>query len=313
MIFQSRHLKHSTLDNTIFEVVSIQNKESFKMSCASDKYIHWIKDIFNDCISTPKEIASFALGLFADLIRFVIPIPQLITTAVSKDVGGISPFLFGLIALGSCLSMIGVIIDHGIFTQILTGAIDVVFDSALFLQFLYYKYCYRCKRNQKYGNNINGSGLNDQSLMSDSTTSTAGLLLNAMLASGMSFDWSEPYTGRELAGTLFGWVGSFIYIGSRIPQVIKNFQQKQVKDLSLGFVILMIASNASYIGSVLLRGDDLSYLWLQVPYLLGAFGPMSFDIMTLIQHYVYSRRNRVGYHDIDDKEQNIENFKGKEA
>ena len=120
------------------------------MSCASDKYIHWIKDIYNDYIYTPKEIASFALGLFADLIRFVIPIPQLNTTAVSKDVGGISPFLFGLIALGSCVSMIGVIIDHGVFTQILTGAIDVVFDSALFLQFLYYKYCYKCKRNLKY-------------------------------------------------------------------------------------------------------------------------------------------------------------------
>ncbi|OHT14687.1 PQ loop repeat family protein [Tritrichomonas foetus] len=302
-------------------------KKYFFMSvCENENYIHWIKNIFDDCISTPMEITSFSFGLFADVIRVICAFPQLISNYKTKDVSGISPFLFGLIWAGSCLTMFGVVFNHGSFTQILTGIIDLFFDSALFFQFIYYQYIYnnvKCRRfkfneiknienfesdetNSKTTSNDeddNGNEMDDINEMDgnevdnnipkfvdSSKSSTTGLMLNALIASGSAFNWADPYQGRELVGTIFGWIGTFIFIGSRIPQVVKNFKQKQVKDLSLTFVILMVASNLSYVASVLFRSKNLVYIWMQVPYLTGSFVPMLFDVITLIQYGVYSKK-----------------------
>ncbi|OHT14688.1 hypothetical protein TRFO_14867 [Tritrichomonas foetus] len=209
--------------------------------------------------------------------------------------------------------MFGVFINHGSFTQILTGIIDLFFDSILYFQFFYYRYIYRkCSRKSKMNQFFNSIDSNvdkkDPARFSETTPSNSALLMNVLMMGGSAFNWAEPYQGKQIAGTVFGWVGSCIYIGSRIPQAIQNFKQKQVKDLSLAFVILMCVSNLSYILSVLFKSNNLVYLWMQVPYLVGAFGPMFLDLVSITQYFVYSKNKKTDLVIVDGVELNGKNY-----
>ena len=134
---------------------------------------------------------------------------------------------------------------------------------------------------------VNNSNQNGES--GNDTTMTAGLLASALPSLASSIDYSAPYKGECLFGSISGWIGTTIYVSSRIFQLKKNLEQEIVKDFSIIYVALLITANATYSISVFLRSLDGAYLWKQTPFIIGSLVPMTFDCITMAQ-IIYGRR-----------------------
>ena len=102
--------------------------------------VHWIEVAFGECVITARDKWSFIIGMLSNLMWIVSSAPQIYQNCKTKRVDGISPFLFSLLETGNILSLIGVIITHGLITQIITAVIYALLDGIMFSQYIYLKY-----------------------------------------------------------------------------------------------------------------------------------------------------------------------------
>lgn len=262
--------------------------------------IHWIEVAFGECVITTRDKWSFIIGLISSLMWIVSSAPQIYQNCKTKRVDGISPFLFSLLETGNILSLIGVILTDGLLTQIITSVLYALLDGIMFAQYIYYRYCKKTmneqSENQDRGfpdtiseNQIESNNSDKESdyFNADSSQAgghAAGLATGLFIAAAEAkVDYKAPYIKDQLVGSLFGWISGCVYIGSRIPQVIKNFKNKIVTDLSPIYVSFAVFGNATYVISILLKSTEANYMWKQTPFLFGALGPMSCDILFLLQ------------------------------
>lgn len=260
--------------------------------------VHWIEVAFGECVITARDKWSFIIGMLSNLMWIVSSAPQIYQNCKTKRVDGISPFLFSLLETGNILSLIGVIITHGLITQIITAVIYALLDGIMFSQYIYYRYCRKTMNEQsegqddQYPNTVSENISDDSDKESDyfnaessqATGHVAGLATGLFVAAAQSkVDYKAPYVKDQLVGSLFGWISGCVYIGSRIPQVITNFKNRIVTDLSPIYVCFALMGNATYVLSVLLKSVESNYMWRQTPFLFGAMGPMTCDILFLFQ------------------------------
>ena len=270
--------------------------------------VGWIEDVFDDCIVTVKDKWSFGIGLVSSVAFLVSSLPQIVLNFREKRVDGQSPFFFGLLFFGSVLNLIGVFITKGIITQKLQGVLYCILDGILFGQFIVYKYILKTNGSHaKFGESESESFENEES--GDDNGKFDGMPPNAITTAVLvgevaSTNWSAPYTGDQLAGTLFGWIATVIYISSRIPQITKNAQLHSVGDLSPFYFFLSITGNLTYCISVFLRSIEGDYLWKQTPFIAGAMGPLICDFIVLLQMAIYGKPRSISEN--DEKTQQME-------
>lgn len=284
-------------------------------SCSNG--IKWINSLFGDCIVTKRDQASFAIGLISTVFSLLASLPQIISNFKCKTVEGISPIFPSLLVFGDIFSMVGGFITGILATQIFTAIVYLICDSILLIQWVVYHFCYvngKYKNSKKVANENSAevqppvpeisnnnmqetpdnlqenSGLDpedsSQSLNSYSrASSAAGIVLVAV--SKAKVDYKAPYKGSNLIGTIFGWCSGIIYTSSRIPQLIKNFKNHKVVDLNPLYFIIMFLANLFYVISILVRDTSPSYIWLQLPFMIGALGPICCDGCTLIQALIF--------------------------
>ncbi|EAY11327.1 PQ loop repeat family protein [Trichomonas vaginalis G3] len=248
------------------------------MSECHEGYIHWIYKLFGNCVATPKEQASFGIGMVSNCIWLICSIPQIYHNFKTKHVEGQSPFYFSLMVVADSLNLIGALIVHALATQIVTGFIYVTVDFILLTQFTLYK-GWPCQRKKTHDTLGYSSDISQVSLL------TASVATAAVVA----IDYSAPYRGSKLFGSVSGWIGSGLYISSRIPQLIKNIERKYITDFSPFYILLIVTANATYSFSVFLYSLDPEYLWAQTPWIVGSLTPMMFDLTTLIQICIFGR------------------------
>ena len=236
-------------------------------------YVKWIYELLNTCISTPKEKWSFFFGICTSVFSNIAAIPQMFTSYRTKRVEGISPFLFSLTLLADIFGLIGNLNSHILINQLLCSAFAVITDGCLWIQFMYYRYFFRHKEKQEQVE-YTGFSATDDSLR-------VGTFLLAGTATAINY-WF-PYQGELLIGSIFGWLSAICYTYSRIPQVILNYNNKFVRDISPLFLSCAIAGNSTYAISVFLWSIDLQYLWNQLPWLVGVIGPLLFDLIAVFQ------------------------------
>lgn len=273
------------------------------MSDACKDGIKWIEKVFGDCVVTPRDKVSFTIGMISNCLWLVCSTPQIIHNHVTKSVEGFSPFYFILIVTADTFSLLGAIFTHGLASQIVTGFIYITLDAILLTQFSIYG-CMknRCRKNQTpaitevSADKIEVQSDSDQTNNSNQNTNagndasmTTGLLAAALPSLASSIDYSYPYRGEFLFGSVSGWIGTTIYVSSRIFQLKKNLEQEIVKDFSIIYVALLITANATYSISVFLRSLDEAYLWKQTPFIIGSLVPMTFDCITMGQ-IIYGRK-----------------------
>jgi uncharacterized protein with PQ loop repeat len=265
--------------------------------------ISWIEDAFGDCIVTPLDQFSFAVGMASNLIFLISSIPQIVLNFRRKKVDGQSPLYFPLLFLGSAMNLLAAIITHGLVTQLLAGLFYVLTDGTLFFQFIAYKYI--LKTNDEPSDDDSSISSQREETGADGLPLPGPIITGAMmLAHASATDYAHPYTGDQLSGTIFGWLCALIFNACRIPQIIKNASDKHMGDFSVSYVIMNITGNLTYAASVIMRRTDPDYLWKQAPFLVSSLGPMLCDIIIMGQRWYYRSGGAVPTSDEEETEAN---------
>ena len=96
----------------------------------------------------------------------------------------------------------------------------------------------------------------------------------------------EPVEVNVLAQT-FGYLSAALYLGSRIPQILLNFQRKSCEGISFLFFLFACIGNVTFILSVLAISLEPSYILVNASWLLGSSGTLLMDFIIFIQFFAY--------------------------
>lgn len=75
----------------------------------------------------------------------------------------------------------------------------------------------------------------------------------------------------------------------RVPQLVQNFERKSVHGLSIVMFALAITANLCYGGSIIFKLPkiDAEFWEVRFPYLFGSLGTLVFDVIIMVQAYMY--------------------------
>lgn len=119
-------------------------------------------------------------------------------------------------------------------------------------------------------------------------------------------------TSLENAGTILSWLSTFLYLGSRLPQLFKNYRRKSTAGLSPHLFMAAFCGNLFYSSALLTNpcvwsdfgpyggngwvgsggSDRIQFVTAALPFFLGAAGVLGLDASVGLQFLLY--RERVG-------------------
>jgi hypothetical protein len=284
--------------------------ENFGSGMCEGEGVRWIYDVFGDCIVTTRDMVAFAIGLSSNLLWICSAVPQIYQNCVTKRVRGQHPFFIGALLMGDILSLIGILLTHGLANQIITNTLYVILDGTMVTQFVVFNYC--CSHEEVMiasGSDPSTDSpkytdveapLNIEPDLTHGDIPAVAVGVSLLAGSGMAFDWGRPYRGDRLVGTIFGWLGCFGYMLSGEPQIHKNIDRQSVDDVSPFYLGLIICGNGTYTLAVMLRSMDPNFLWQQTPFILGSIWPMLADIIVSFQFCYYRRQKRLKQAALDE-------------
>jgi len=188
------------------------------------------------CIRDGYDIADFVFGFTSLIVWSVALIPQIVQNYNTKTVESQSIGFWILWCIGDATNLMGCFLTNQIVTNTLLAIMYSVCSVLALLQWIYYTYFYK-KRNSS----LKGSAR--------TVAKRTGVL-------GGVFCWlcfvytNSPCTdilllgGRrrllhlspieiEVLGRALGWIMAFVYVFSRVPQIYKSLNTKDLADLSL--------------------------------------------------------------------------------
>lgn len=127
----------------------------------------------------------------------------------------------------------------------------------------------------------------------------------------------------EIVGRIFSWMSTLLYLGSRPPQLIKNYRRKSTEGLSPLLFMAAFSGNLFYSSSLLTNpnvwydfepyggggwadnhgNDRVEWIGRAVPFFLGAFGVLFLDGFMGVQFLMYGPQ---------DEEDDEESYLGSE-
>jgi len=84
-----------------------------------------------------------------------------------------------------------------------------------------------------------------------------------------------------------GWGSAACYLGSRLPQIYKNFTRKSTEGLSPVMFTMAVMGNITYALGIFLYSVEKDYIMQRIPWILGSVGTLCFDATTLTQFVLY--------------------------
>lgn len=98
----------------------------------------------------------------------------------------------------------------------------------------------------------------------------------------------------SLVGVILGYISSILYLGARIPQIIKNHRYQSCEGLSILFFLLSLLGNISYGAGILLHSTKHDYVTHNLPWLIGSLGTMAQDFIIFGQFHYYKEKKLDG-------------------
>ncbi|RPB07060.1 PQ-loop-domain-containing protein [Morchella conica CCBAS932] len=98
----------------------------------------------------------------------------------------------------------------------------------------------------------------------------------------------------SLIGAILGYISSVLYLGARIPQIIKNYRCQSCEGLSILFFMLSLLGNLSYGAGILLHSTEHDYVIHNLPWLIGSLGTMVQDFIIFGQFHYYKGKKLDG-------------------
>lgn len=93
----------------------------------------------------------------------------------------------------------------------------------------------------------------------------------------------------------FGWLCAVFYLGSRVPQILLNFQRKSCEGISFMFFLFACLGNLTYVISILAIDTSWYYLWVNSSWLAGSLGTLALDFTIFVQFFLYSENEDAKY------------------
>jgi len=260
-------------------------------------------------MSGAENVLSTVLGGVSIGCWIVVYSPQIIENYRLKSGEGLSVLFVVVWLLGDLCNLFGAILAGLLPTVIILALYYTVCDMILLFQIYYYRW-------EKRRSDLHLTS-------SDSVTETSPLLdrhthegnvepdrqrlhrLFTQYAGAFSFvfaigavSWwistrpggttqkpSEPEVS-ELTIQLIGWTSAVLYLGARVPQILKNFQTK-CEGLSPGLFIFAITGNVTYALSITTASMEWDYLVRNGSWLAGSALTVFFDLFVLCQFFYY--------------------------
>lgn len=89
----------------------------------------------------------------------------------------------------------------------------------------------------------------------------------------------------------FGWLCAILYLGSRVPQILLNYERKSCEGISFMFFLFACLGNLTYVISILAIDMSWNYLWVNLSWLAGSLGTLGLDFTIFIQFFLYNENN----------------------
>lgn len=109
----------------------------------------------------------------------------------------------------------------------------------------------------------------------------------------------DDWEFNPLAQT-FGWLCAALYLGSRIPQILLNFERKSCDGISFLFFLFACLGNITYVVSILAVCTGRRYLLVNSSWLIGSSGTLFEDLIIFCQFFLYNKSGT----DSDDETDN---------
>lgn len=283
--------------------------------------IEWINKYFGECATDNLQVAAFFIGLSSILCWLCAQAPQIYMNYKNGNADSLAfPFLVQWL-LGDLTNLVGAILTGQLPTQIYTAVYFVIIDFVMCMQWLYYKLKNRDSSRYKHLKILAPDRPAERQVTSlKAVGATLVLFPLAALASypgvqslgvgagagGVAMGtvrrsiaapagrvlmassvFSDP---KQTAGYILGIVSATLYLGSRVPQILKNFMRRSTGGLSFSMFVLAVLGNLTYSAGIFMHSMDKEFLLEKTPWLVGSVGTLCFDFTIFMQFLMYGNR-----------------------
>jgi len=258
-----------------------------------------------------EEGLSSALGWVSIACWIVVYSPQILENYQLKSGEGLSVFFVVIWLLGDLCNLAGAVMAGLLPTVIILAIYYTTCDIILLCQIYYYRYTHPVvlasptpgvtvsneagEESPLLGAQIAEGKRHDRAYVKATLQYLSALVF--VVATGVvawsvsSRGTSEPDPRRprdviEWKSQLIGWTSAILYLGSRIPQILKNFKTK-CAGLSLALFLFAIAGNVTYVLSILTDSVDRQHLIANASWLAGSGLTVFLDIFVLCQFFYF--------------------------
>ncbi|KAF7298993.1 hypothetical protein MIND_00847500 [Mycena indigotica] len=250
---------------------------------------------------------SSMLGWVSIACWIVVYSPQIWENYTLQSGEGLSVLFVVVWLLGDICNLLGAFLAKLLPTVIIIAIYYTLCDCILMTQIYYYRWKAQHRKPQEEEE----TPLLQQSLpppqVSESPLLSALRYLAALVfvfATGITAWWlnrntdnSHPPPSPSIAMKwtiqILGWSSAVLYLGSRLPQILKNFQTR-CEGLAPALFLFAIAGNLTYSMSIIAKSTEREYLITNASWLAGSALTVFFDLTVLGQMWYYRSRQSTG-------------------
>lgn len=245
-----------------------------------------------DKCSISGDLLANILGIVSSLVWFIALLPQLYRNYMSKNSDAVSLFFVLFWIVGDILNMLTAL-TKGISTVIVYVAIYHIILSIMFAsQIMYYRLSYyhlvdenETVEQSMYSLNRLLFTKNEKIFVISSTITIISYIIGQHLLSQ-----------NKIIADLVAWLTTIMFIGSRIPQIILNYQRKSTVGLSIYSFILLNIANYIFIVSVIVNvcdhiGNEYEFFISNLQWIVGPFIGSILDFVLLYQFYSFRNQD----------------------
>lgn len=277
-------------------------------------------DIRTTMLGDGNEVLSRVFGWTSIACWLVVYTPQIIENHRLKSGEGLSVFFVVIWLIGDICNLVGAILAHLLPTIIILALYYTACDSILLIQIYYYRWEKATSSATPFlveednntlppnpseeapllGGNERDSEAEHGLSASNEFAKYAGALV-FVFASGITAWAVDEFIHKgqarskpqeevvEWRSQALGWFSAVMYLGARIPQIIKNFRTR-CEGLSPFLFVYSITGNITYVLSILAASMSLKHLTANASWIAGSALTVFLDSFVLCQFFWYRVR-----------------------